>query len=66
MKRYNQNTKTNSENPKVEDFIKELIAVCKKHGMSISHEDSQGAFIIEPYSDTNIEWLNDGSTNLEK
>lgn len=66
MERYNRNTKTSAANPKVEKFIDELIAVCKKHGLSLSHEDTQGAFIVEPYSDSNIQWLNDASTNLEE
>lgn len=66
MERYNRNTKTSAENPKVEKFINELIAVCKKHGLSLSHEDDQGSFVVEPYSDSNIEWLNDASTNLDE
>lgn len=66
MERYNRKTKTSAENPKVEKFINELTAVCKKHGFSLSHEDTQGAFIVEPYSDSNIQWLNDASTDLEE
>ena len=40
-----------------EDFLSEIIDVCKKHNKSISHEDGYGAFIIEGYDDFNIEWL---------
>jgi hypothetical protein len=29
----------------------------RKHGLSIAHEDSQGSFIIEPYSDFAARWL---------
>jgi hypothetical protein len=40
-----------------EQFVSDLIAVYIKHGMSLAHEDSQGAFIIEPYSEYNVKWL---------
>lgn len=38
-------------------FIEDIKQVCLKHNMSISHEDYGGAFIIEEYSDDNIDWL---------
>jgi hypothetical protein len=41
------------------EFFKEIDEVCRKHDLSISHEDYQGAFIIEKYSKHNIEWLKD-------
>jgi hypothetical protein len=40
-------------------FITEIISVCIKYDRSISHEDNQGAFIIEDYNDSNIEWFSD-------
>jgi hypothetical protein len=43
--------------PAIDSFLDEIKEVCKKHGLSISHEDSQGGFIIEKYSDSNLEWL---------
>ena len=45
------------ENPAVDAFIEEVLAVCKKHGMSIGHEDGHGGFAIERYMDGNVEWL---------
>jgi hypothetical protein len=33
--------------------------VCRRHGLSLSHEDCHGAFIVENYSKDNIEWLKD-------
>lgn len=38
-------------------FIGELIAVCKKHGLSLSHEDHQGSFLVVNYSKEKAEWL---------
>lgn len=40
-----------------EKFLQDIDLVCMKHNLSISHEDSQGAFIIEGYNKYNIEWL---------
>ena len=34
------------EAPDVDAFIADIVAVCKKHNMTIGHEDSQGAFVI--------------------
>ena len=32
---------------KVESFLKDITEVCKKHNMTIEHEDGHGSFIIE-------------------
>jgi hypothetical protein len=40
-----------------EAFFAEIKAVFKKYNLSISHEDGYGAFIIEPFSQFNFEWL---------
>ena len=45
--------------PKAAAFIEEILAVCRKHGLSIAHEDSQGAFIVELYSNIAAQWLSD-------
>ena len=42
---------------KVIKFLQEIEEVCKKYHLSISHEDGHGSFIIEKYSDYNIEWI---------
>lgn len=49
------------ENPAVDSFIEEVLAVCEKHGMSISHEDGHGGFEIEPYSEGAAEWFRDAA-----
>lgn len=40
-------------------FYRELIALYKKYDISISHEDSQGGFIIENYNEHNVDWIMD-------
>ena len=45
------------EMPRVDAFIEDVVAVCTKHGMSISHEDGHGAFEIEDYDESCSDWL---------
>lgn len=45
----------------VKCFYKELIALYKKYNLSISHEDSQGSFIIENYNENNVDWIMDAN-----
>ena len=46
-------------------FLNDIDELCKKHNLSISHEDSHGGFIIEKYSDRNLNWLSNTSINLK-
>lgn len=45
--------------------MKEILDVCKKHGLSISHEDGHGNFIIEEYSDNYSEWFKNAEINVK-
>ena len=54
------------EHPKVDAFIAEIAEVCRRHGLSISHEDGHGSFVIEPFDEYNVEWLSEASVALEK
>ena len=38
-------------------FFKEYDELCKKYNVSLSHEDCQGGFILEPYDKNNIDWV---------
>tara|TARA_R110002072_G_scaffold303042_1_gene491771 strand:- start:6036 stop:6203 length:168 start_codon:yes stop_codon:yes gene_type:complete len=49
--------KTDKE--KAQAFIEEIIEVSKRHGLTISHEDSQGLFEVNKYNNFDIEWLKD-------
>lgn len=57
MKRFSRRIVAYVEVPEVDAFVAEIDAVCKKHNMSISHEDSHGNFLIEEYNEFNIGWL---------
>ena len=48
----------------VEGFLKEIIDVYKKYNISIGHEDCQGAFILEPYDEYDVNWLKECSVDL--
>lgn len=57
MERWSSKKGDNIESKKIDAFIEEVIAVSKKHGLSISHEDGHGAFEIEKFSEANASWL---------
>lgn len=38
-------------------FIEEVIALGKKYGMAIGHQDEHGAFEIRDYTDRDADWL---------
>lgn len=66
MKRWEINLRKEVNTPiYVEKYLEEIDEISKKYGLSISHEDGQGAFIIEKYDKLNIKWLNDCSLNLK-
>jgi len=41
----------------IKDFLDELEALYHKYNLSLGHEDSQGAFIIEKFYEDNIQWV---------
>lgn len=63
MKRWNKTKKEFIENPKIDKFIDEIVKVCQKHKMSISHEDLYGCFTIEKLNKRNISWFNGAADN---
>lgn len=64
MKRWNKNQSKDIEYPAIDDFLKEIIEICKKYNFSISHEDRHGGFEIELYDEKNIDWLLEASVNF--
>ena len=57
MKRWCSRLKQDIESEKVDAFLKEILEVYEKHGLSISHEDGHGAFIVEQDSQDNRKWI---------
>ena len=63
---YDKTTRTVRNMPEsMRKFIEDIDLVCKKHNLSISHEDYHGAFIIEEYDEGNIKWLSHAYKNYE-
>lgn len=61
MKRWHAKLGSTGEQefPAVDAFIEDVIAVYRKHGLTIAHEDGHGAFIIEGLDEHNERWLRD-------
>ena len=56
-------TKGNSEvnkNSSIVEFLKEYEDLCRKHNISITHEDGHGAFIFEKFNENNIKYMCEG------
>ena len=59
MKRWNRAKREDVERPDIDAFLAEMLAVCKKHGFSLGHEDSHGAFEVYDYDAWCDNWLMD-------
>lgn len=44
---------------KYDDFIRRYEELCIKTGITISHEDTQGSFILESFNSEDLEWVKD-------
>ncbi len=51
---------------KGQEFLIEIEKLCHKYGISISHEDSHGAFLLEEYDEELMAWLREASYGLYK
>lgn len=45
---------------KLADFLDEIEAVCRKHQITIAHEDSNGGFLFDDFRQRNLSWLREG------
>ena len=50
---------------RIKNFMRDYEELCIKHGMSLSHEDCQGAFIIDEYDEDNVEWVKSALDGFE-
>jgi hypothetical protein len=65
-KRWDTNKRDRVESPSaVESFLDSYEELCQKHGLSLSHEDDQGAFIITEYNVRNIDWVRNASLKIK-
>lgn len=46
-------------------FLDEIEAVCRKHGLAISHQDQQGAFVLVRFDEDVMRWLLDADDLTE-
>jgi hypothetical protein len=65
MKRFNLKHDDERRNRRVDAFIEAVLAVCKQHGLSISHEDCHGAFIVVDYAEEFDKWLRDAQDGTD-
>jgi len=55
--RWSTNLRRNiPSHPAIEAFLDEYEALCRKHGMALGHEDEHGAFQIEDYVESCVDW----------
>lgn len=47
----------------IQNFLNDIEEVCKKHGLSISHEDGHGGFMIEEFDEELMDWLNEATNH---
>lgn len=45
------------QTPEVADFLMDIAAVCKKHGMVLAHEDEHGSFLVKNYQVSIRNWI---------
>jgi hypothetical protein len=57
MKRWNRHAADSLEAHDIDAFLDEIEAVCRKHGLSIGHEERTYAFEIEEFSESDMNWL---------
>jgi hypothetical protein len=65
MERWDNNKRKFVNNEKIDKFLLDIIKVCQKHNLSISHEDIHGSFKVEDYNTSNIDWLFSANIDME-
>ena len=65
MKRWNTKHNKNLKNEDIDDFLEDIVEVCKRHKLTISHEDAHGAFKIESFNKYNIAWIKNAFDSTE-
>ena len=66
MKRWDCNKHKRVEETSITAYLNEVIEIGKKHGFSISHEDTGGGFEVVNFSESTNKWLMDASINIKE
>ena len=67
MLSWNDNTLEKELTPKkMKKFLRKLNKLYKRYNVSIGHEDFQGGFIIEDYTEHNVKWMNAASFDFKE
>ena len=61
---YNRTSRSRESRLKIEhEFLIDVLRVCKNYGLSISHEDGHGSFIVSKWSESDARWLGESDSN---
>ena len=41
----------------ITNFMADIVEVCRKHNLLLTHEDGHGNFMIEPFDEQTLDWL---------
>ena len=63
--RYNRHTKTFDESDHVETFIDDILDLYEKYGLALSHEDTQGSFIVTTLDESHKNWLSSSMIDFQ-
>jgi hypothetical protein len=66
MKRWSRGAGGQLELPAVDAFLEEVLAVARKHGFAIAHEDEHGGFVIVFYDERTADWLRAASVDFRE
>ena len=58
--------KLHEYNERARQFREAIASVCAEHKMSISHEDSHGAFLILPFDERLLSWFMNADANFDE
>ena len=61
MKRWSTVKRDYVENKRVDVFLRELRALCWKHQLCISHEDTEGAFEVHKFEGHYVDHMEDAN-----
>lgn len=52
--------------PEMKSFLEDIETACRKHGLSLAHEDFQGGFLVELLKEENLRWVAGAAKNYDQ